>query len=109
MSLNEVWATGLFEGEGSITINKRWKAVSLQVTSTDLDVLTRFANIFTGGHLYNATRYNGRKPAWNYYISRKVEVRKVLEAMMPYLGERRAAKALDALDRLDGCYEDYGK
>ena len=109
MSLEEVWAIGLFEGEGSITLNKRYKAVSIQITSTDLDVLQRFANVFGGGHFYDATRYHGRKQAWNYYISKRAEVRKVLNRMLPFLGERRACKALDAFDRLDGCYEDYGK
>ena len=107
MTIENVWAIGLFEGEGSITISKKWNAVSLQLTSTDYDVIKRFAEIF-GGKVYKCVKRGECKQSWNWYLSRKKDVYQLLVKILPLLGERRACKALDALDRLDKCYDNYG-
>ena len=103
MSSEELYATGVFEGEGSIVTLKHAHSVTLVVSMTDLDVLQRLKNVW-GGTIYERKQQNPKwKPAWRWQLGRKQLVYKVLEAMLPYLGERRACKALDALDHLDKC------
>ena len=101
MSTEDCWATGIFEGEGSIILVKKCASVHLLITMTDLDVLERVKTLF-GGKIYKRTIENKKwKPAWRWQVSTRAEVRKLLERMLPLLGERRACKALDALDHLD--------
>jgi hypothetical protein len=44
------WAAGLFEREGTITQSQG--VVNMRVTSTDGDVLERFARVVKGGRVY---------------------------------------------------------
>ena len=48
MSYLDVWATGLFEGEGCIYIHPQKKSVTLIIRSTDLDILQRIENLWGG-------------------------------------------------------------
>ena len=43
MTFPEHWVIGLFEGEGSIIISKRYNTAYLKIKSTDLDVLRESA------------------------------------------------------------------
>ena len=93
------WATGLFEGEGSINQDgTRWQ---LQIGMTDKDVLEDFANYFdlniNGPYVFKP----GSKPMWKVKSNKKSKVRSILLEMLPHLGMRRAHKALDALDDLE--------
>lgn len=104
MSVEDCWATGVFEGEGSIILVKKCASVHLLITMTDLDILERVEQAF-GGKIYKRNITNDRwKQAWRWQISKRKEVRKLLEKMLPLLGERRACKAQDALDHLDKIY-----
>ncbi len=96
------WAVGLFEGEGCIFPRRSCGGVQLSVVMCDLDVLKRFARI-TGfseptacGGGINYERYASR-------MGKAPQVREFLTKALPYLGERRACKALDAFDKLDKC------
>ena len=98
------WAAGLFEGEGFIILHKLYKSVRIGVTSTDHDVLLKMQAIF-GGQVAEKTyakKPAHYKPEWHWRLGKKEQVEKALLAMLPFFGERRACKALDALDHLDG-------
>lgn len=93
------WAAGLYEAEGCATVSD--KSPRLVVTSTDEDVIVRFADIM-GGYVYGPyehRRKDGRvnKPAWRWQIrgfDRSIEV---FHAFAPFLGWRRMAQMHKAL------------
>ena len=96
------WAAGLFEGEGCITIDKRTGNPKLEINMTDEDVISDFRNVVGYGKI--TQRYLNdpvRKPQWRVRIEKKSEVKRILEAMLPYFGQRRAYKALNCLDAID--------
>jgi hypothetical protein len=105
------WAAGLFEGEGCITRRARGDIVTsvrLQVDMTDHDVLMEFMRIVGVG---NVTKVNARPggeqryQVWRWACAARADVISVLERLLPYMGERRAAKARAALLKL---YETAG-
>ena len=101
MNTDIAWAAGLFEGEGCIYIIKhRKKSATLRLTSTDKDVVERFAQIVGVGNvlLETASRKSHWKPLYLWNISKREEVRRILVSFMPYLGERRKEKAIEALN-----------
>ena len=109
MTNEDIFLSGVFEGEGSIIIFKHSKSVALTVSMTDLDVIERFQRAW-GGQIYLRKQQSPKwKPAWRWQLGGKTKVRERLEKLFPFLGERRLCKTLDAFDRLDGCYDDYGK
>lgn len=96
------WAAGLFEGEGCIHVGRdrtgrefAW----LSLTSTDRDVTERFgAVVGIGSVIAQPLRPQPRyKPSFKWTASRTAEVAALLALFMPYLGERRRAKAEAAL------------
>tara|TARA_R110002050_G_scaffold87307_1_gene184992 strand:+ start:354 stop:671 length:318 start_codon:yes stop_codon:yes gene_type:complete len=103
MNNNIAWATGLFEGEGSIFLHPTCASVCLSMTQTDVDILYRLQQLFGGS--IGPKNYRAKpahyKPQFQWKLQRAKEVRSILEQMLPLLGERRACKALDALDNLD--------
>ena len=98
------WATGVFEGEGTIYLHPKCVSVCLSMTQTDIDILYRLQRIFGGsiGPKSYRSKPSHYKPQWYWKLQRAPEVRPLLERMLPLLGERRACKAQDALDKLDG-------
>lgn len=109
------WAAGLFEGEGCISGSQRYKSTlnedgerrksgfrwSLSMNSTDHDVLRRFGKIvgverFHGP--YNDLRGGHYKPQLSWCTSTLEETQTVLGLLMPYLGERRMAKAKQCME-----------
>lgn len=97
------WAAGLFEGEGYIQIRNReyGRECRLSLEMTDEDVVAKFARIcggyVTGPKTRRSTPHSNRKPTWSWAIYRKDDVVALLQAFLPYLGKRRAAKAREAL------------
>ena len=98
------WAAGLFEGEGC------WNAygheggtVRMQVRlgMTDRDVVERFAAIVGVGnvsvHDTPAHRAKGWKPLYTWCVYEAEKVREVIALLLPYMGERRRAKAEEVL------------
>jgi hypothetical protein len=102
------WAAGLFEGEGCISLSRSNKGdhvrdVRLTVVNTDLDVLERFQATIGRGSIseMNSKSNLGSKQRWQWRLSRQVDVALLLRRMMPFLGQRRAAKARAVLDYID--------
>jgi hypothetical protein len=101
------WAAGLFEGEGCITQDSRSGLPRIELAMSDEDVVTRFISIVGYGNLKikEFSVYKPHyKPQWRWAIQKASEVNRILTMFLPYLGQRRAYKALNALDILDNIY-----
>ena len=98
------WATGVFEGEGWISLHPQCKSVRIGMTQSDYDILLRIQQTFGGSIDPKSYRAKPKhyKPLWQWRLGTAAEVKAVLKQMLPLLGERRACKAQDALDHLDG-------
>lgn len=100
------WLAGLFEGEGNIYIARNG-GTRLTIRMTDRDVIERVDSLFpcTGiqivhpkpakaGYAQPATQYGWR-------VSDPAGVREILELLLPWFGQRRAAKAREVLAHLE--------
>lgn len=92
------WLAGFLEGEGSFTVQNRLSASgnpcqrwAVTVGSTDLDVLTRAAEIMCA-RLYGPVERAGRKPIWSAQLRSKGAVLKLATDLRPLMGERRRAQ-----------------
>ena len=94
------WASGLFEGEGTIVQNAAGTNY-LQITMVDEDVIDMFGATVGRGKKYQLSPLKSGKDVWRWSIHRKEDVRNVLSRMLPHLGNRRAHRALDALDNIE--------
>ena len=97
------WAAGLFEGEGCMTWrDKEHKRPYLKLTMTDFDVVQKFAEIVNCGSL---TSVDKKKSNWKAQLlwrtTNRKDVIRILNTFLPYLGNRRAYKALNILDSLE--------
>jgi hypothetical protein len=102
------WAAGLFEGEGSIQVpGKRSNRPGnrlpwLSMGTTDKDVLDRFTAV-VGGKVRGPYRGQGKntpehyKPIWHWQLTGIERVQATLREFWPYLGERRRARAGEAI------------
>ena len=102
------WFVGLYEGEGTLKIDKT--AITLVISSTDKDVMERSSR-FLGTKVREIPRFNSdgtRKPYMpehyktKYESSKKGSVRKgklieLLMKMKPYLSERRQKQLEDKI------------
>lgn len=105
------WAAGLFEGEGTIFIKlhatKGRYYPHLSLSMTDKDVVEKFSIAVGAPHItgpYQAKHKPHWKPRYQWFCGRKEDVIRILNDFLPYLGDRRACKALDALDIYDGIF-----
>lgn len=92
---NIAWAAGLFEGEGCIVTgspHNRWR---LTLSSTDEDVIRKFAVIVGVGGVLGPQRHKNPKwkPIWTWWCTGGEKTTALLAAFYPLLGERRKAKA----------------
>ena len=98
------WAAGLFEGEGCFTFkrNKNGRTYPrLYLKMTDQDIVEKFAEVVGYGNVNYVPTKKQWKDAFAWEISKATEVRRITAAMLPYLGLRRAYKALNILDDLE--------
>jgi hypothetical protein len=93
------WFTGLFEGEGCIYVKDdgQRRAVSVQIIMTDLDILKRCQTLVGAGKIYVKPTPDDYKQRYQWIISKCDTNQRLLQAMLPMLGERRRAKAVEAL------------
>jgi hypothetical protein len=97
------WAAGLFEGEGCIHLMKRSSKngkAALTLSMADQDVVHRFSRILGVGNLrgpYTQAPGSHWKPMWTWEAGKRREVQSVLNRVLPFLGERRLAKAREVL------------
>lgn len=115
--VDTAWAAGLFEGEGYITIfqmeHNVLPLIRLGITMTDRDVLERFCRIVECGRVTGEHRFGREhhKPTFRWAIGNRKDVERILLAFLPYLGERRTAKAqlmLAEIAKLDMTCENCG-
>lgn len=96
------WLVGIFEGEGTISVIAPKKdthsaRVSCTVSMTDEDVIQKFRTLSGVGRMYGPYKHAGnRKPYWQWHAHGRVAQR-FLELVLPYLGQRRAARAREAI------------
>lgn len=100
------WIAGIIEGEGYICgrVNRKsgvTVGLCVQVNMTDEDVLrlcqkrTGLGRV-NGPYKSNSYRKNW-KPNWKWTVGRTKEVMGLLQAIIPWLGKRRKAKALQVM------------
>ena len=101
------WVAGLFEGEGSVVLCRssngtHRKYVRLQLGSTDLDVLEKLKS-YAGGSIYGPRQKEkeSHKDFWIWMEGKQDRARELIQAMMPWLGERRKEKAMSVLQEVD--------
>lgn len=99
--LDIAWLAGLFEGEGCIHVGgKTGNRTRLTVNMTDADVVTRCRDL-TGVGSLRWREHPQWKPQLIWSVSHRRDVARLLLAMVPLLGERRRAKALEAGCKLE--------
>ena len=97
------WAAGLFEGEGCISSqisNNKYYMARLSLVTTDEDVIRRFHEILDniGGIRGPLMSGKSKKPYWEWRATGYERVSLILELILPWLGNRRSAKAKEVLD-----------
>lgn len=94
------WAAGLFEGEGSFIdrmIRDGW-SVQAVITMSDRDVLERFCTIIGRGFVEVLNRPNAPahyRQMYRWRVQDTEGVQCVIKLLLPWLGTRRRAKALE--------------
>lgn len=93
------WCAGLYEGEGTVIYGPNHKGpLAVRISSTDRDVLELMrerSGIGTVTGPYSPNGF-GKKP-WHLWSARGFAAVALLNDMMPWLGERRAARALEKI------------
>jgi len=92
------WAIGLFEGEGCIGRHSARGHFFLVLVTTDEDVAQRFLQVVKRGTLVGPIERGKNKPYWKWQAAAVEDVVELLELFLPHLSERRAMRALEALD-----------
>ncbi|WP_285558995.1 LAGLIDADG family homing endonuclease [Actinoplanes regularis] len=96
------WVAGLLEGEGTIYISPR-KDVSVEMTSTDRDILERMLAITGMGRIYDRPIRDPRwRPTSTWRITRISDVKTLLPTIRPFLMDRRGKAADHAMSILAG-------
>jgi DNA-binding NarL/FixJ family response regulator len=94
------WATGLFEGEGTVGIVNNRVTVTIQMT--DKDILDRMQENF-GGYLYECKKQQEHhKMSWKWVISDSAGAIEFLNKIYPLLGQRRRARVNEAREAFSG-------
>lgn len=101
-ALDVAWAAGLFEGEGcwNAYVREGGKIqMQARLGMTDRDVVERFAQVVQCGAIHERlSREQHHKPMYEWYVYEAEKVRDLIALFLPFMGERRRAKALSVLD-----------
>lgn len=105
-----IWAAGLFEGEGCISVCREqgsYPLPRLTLCMTDYDVVLRFLYSVMGiGTIYGPRiPKNGDKPSWTWTANGYERCKAILSLFWSWLGQRRKARAIDIFTQ----YEDHIK
>lgn len=110
------WVAGLYEGEGSITVNntKTKKNLQLSISSTDEDVIKKLFTTTGVGHIQGPYfRKNANlmkqpkiiKPMYRWAVYKKDDVLHVLKGIFPDLQSRRQAQIKILMEKMDWSFE----
>lgn len=94
------WLAALFEGEGHIGWSGK-NGVQLSIEMADADTIQRWQYLVGCGNTYIRKKdkeHHREKTVW--YVGDRHNVRRILLLILPGLGERRTARAMEALERL---------
>lgn len=102
------WAAGILEGEGCFSIHRRKDRsntlnTAIHCEMTDEDIIRRLHAVFKVGTVNVRRNMSGRKDTrarkatWIWSAQKKSDVLEVILRVLPYLGERRAAKAKELM------------
>lgn len=95
------WLAGLFEGEGCMSIAKNG-GTRLAIGMTDRDVIDQVNAMFPSTTIQIVPSQKANwKTKFTWRISNPETVREILELLLPWFGERRAARAREVLHHLD--------
>ena len=102
MADTRAWAAGLFEGEGCFNVTQRPSGkvqVQARLAMTDRDIVERFAQVVGVGTVTDGRkRRPNEKRIYEWYVNEATKVIAVIDMLLPWLGERRKAKALEVRD-----------
>jgi hypothetical protein len=91
------WLAGIYEGEGSCAITTG-RAIRVEIVMTDQDVIDRIQFVTGLGSVTSlAPRGENYKPAYRWSIG-SIGAVGFLNAILPWLGKRRADRAQNAID-----------
>jgi len=110
--LNYAWGAGLLEGEGCFSIHKRSNRrnsydCAIHCEMSDEDVVRKLRTVMGVGTVNLRLNKSGRrsdsirKPTWIWSVQNKTDVLEVLLRVMPFLGDRRLAKAKQLLANIE--------
>lgn len=101
--LELAWASGFFEGEGTITLNHG--RASVQIKNTDLEPLRRFQRSLEIGTIYGpywyGHRYRMKKRFW-LWAALGDDAHRVIRLLAPELSDRRLVQAQTVLPQVRG-------
>lgn len=113
------WLAGIYEGEGSVTVNNTTTTKNLQmsVTSTDLDVIQRLYKVSGVGHVQgpyfnkgnNLIKKGDFKPQWRWAVYKKADILFVVNGMWESLGERRKLQIQTMMEKVGFTIEDLNQ
>lgn len=99
METNIAWAAGLFEGEGYITFHNK-NSIRLGLEMTDKDIIEKFHLYVKCGTVTGPKIREGCKPLWIWCIYEAHKASDLIYQFLPYFGERRTLRSLEALERI---------
>ena len=116
-----IYLAGLFDGEGTICIQKdtrpleknngrNWNAVYtvvFRIGMTHKGAIERYKEFFKVGYVDCEKIYHAFRPMWRYAIRRKLDVKRVIEEISPYLFVKKENAKL-ALRYFDECPSQRG-
>lgn len=92
------WFAGLFEGEGCIYTPKGRHGVAIAIKMTDRDVIKRVHSMFPNGNFHEVPQKQAHhKMQYEWRTGKSKEIVRILNLILPHLGERRTAKALELI------------
>lgn len=96
------YLAGLFDGEGSTTIQRRANnRVHVRIGSTDLDIVEKALSYTKMGAIGKPRRLPSGKQCWVWSVTDQEDCFFILGQMMPLLSKRRQIKAKEAISILE--------
>ncbi len=102
-ALNDAWVAGIFEGEGMVgrADGERRRTWQVMVSSTDEDIIRRFAERVGLGKVYGPYNHGEDGRHWRWKVTHPDGIRLFYRRVGPWLGKRRKEKFVEALEDLE--------